>query len=236
MPSSKNTVILVVISFLLLILIYSSVTKWDVFANLTKTPPACSETKGESICCITYTWTDSSGRITDIQTRCTTCSLDSSGHVISCTTTITHTNGQTGLPGRLGALPTGNNTGGITNGQTGPPSRLGNALPPTNNMGALPALTITKEHNLASPKILNSRQATTCPNGLPPGANGNCPTTTTTNQQDGSAQNNNPQQGHHHKGSNQPTQIAGGGGQELTATKKHKGSKTDQGTITQPPS
>ena len=77
-----------------------------------------------------------------------------------------------------------------------------------------------------SPKSLNSQRSTTCPNGLPPDANGNCPTTNT-NQQGGSASNsNNPTSGHHHKGSNQQAQT---GGQE-TITKKHKGSNTDQGT------
>lgn len=46
--------------------------------------------------------------------------------------------------------------------------------------------------------------------------------------------NNNPTSGHHHKGSNQQTET-GEGGQELSATKKHKGSQTDQGTTTVQP-
>ena len=67
-----------------------------------------------------------------------------------------------------------------------PPSL--NAIPPPS---ALPSP--TKQQTLT----------TTCPNGLPPDANGNCPTsTTTTNQQGGLTSNNNPQQGHNHKGSN----------------------------------
>lgn len=113
------------------------------------------------------------------------------------------------------------NIGTVQSPSTPPPPSL-NAIPPPS---ALPSP--TKQQTLT----------TTCPNGLLPDANGNCPTTTTnTNQQSGLTSNNNNshQQGNHHKGSNQPTQT-GGGGQETTATKKHKGSKTDQGT-TQPPS
>ena len=111
---------------------------------------------------------------------------------------------QNGTSNQLGtALPPSNNTGGINNGQTFPPNRLGNALPPSNNTGAPPALSVTKEHNLASPKILNSQQPTICPNGLAPDTNGNCPPTPNTNQLGGSASNNNnPTSGHHHKGSN----------------------------------
>jgi|SRR5215831_5419753 len=91
-----------------------------------------------------------------------------------------------------------------------------------------PALCIDKYHNLASPKVLNSQQTSTCPNGLAYDANCNCPIRTT-NQQGGSASsnnktNNNPTSGHHHKGSNQYTQLGG----ESTVTKKHNGSKTDQ--------
>ena len=183
MPSNQNTVALVVISFLLVILIYSSIAKFDAFAK--------------PILCIPLP-----------RHPCEPCTV-----IHPCT------------------------TGSITNGQTGPPSRPGNALPPlSNNTGAPPALSITKEVNLArhdQKSTLNSRQTTTCPNGLPPDANGNCPTTSTNQQAaplqslGGSASsNNNPTSGHHHKGSNQPTQT---GGQE-TITKKHKEPKTDQGT------
>lgn len=81
------------------------------------------------------------------------------------------------------ALPSsGNNTRTITNGQTGSPNRLGTVLPSgSNNTGAPPALSITKEHNTASPNVLSSS------------GNPSTNTGSTTNQ-------NQQTSGHHHKG------------------------------------
>jgi hypothetical protein len=312
MTSSKNAVVLVVISFLLVILIYSSVAKFDVFAKPRKTSITCTSTNTSSTdytekCCW-YEWNDDPNQFTGAVHMCQVCEhvgdyavycdppyagsrtaappvsglppSAGSAQPPSGNNTGGITNGQTGPPNRLGTFfPSTNNSGGITNGQMGLPSRLGNALPPVNNASTSfnprstiktpptstfspattgnvanpgnnnnntstpPALSITKEHNLASPKLYSppsqkqQTSTTTCPNGLLSDANGNCPSTpntSSTNQQGGltSNNNNNPTSGHH-KGSNQPTQT--GGGQELTAIKKHKGSKTDQGT-TQPPS
>jgi hypothetical protein len=121
-------------------------------------------------------------------------------------------------------------TSTFNNPTTGNIPNLGNTN--NNTTSTPPVLSITKEHNPASPKVLNSQQTTTCSNALPPDANGNCPTSININQQGGSASNNNNPTSGHHKGSNQPTQT--GGGQELTATKKHKGPKTDQGTTQSP--
>jgi hypothetical protein len=48
---------------------------------------------------------------------------------------------------------------------------------------SVPALGITKEHNLASPKIYNppsSQQQMTCPDGSTPDANGKCRTNSST--------------------------------------------------------
>jgi hypothetical protein len=235
MSSSKEAVIVVVISFLAVILICSLVSMPIVFAAVKKGPISCNPVgkgggapggAGLILCC--QTTTDSEGIET---TKCTTC--DDTQPPSNCGTPFnpdfpppasdrgtaqppstpppsneTHVNN---LPGNIGTAQSPS---------TPPPSL--NAIPPPS---AFPSP--TKQQTLT----------TTCPNGLAPDANGNCPTpTTNTNQQGGltSNNNNNPQQGHHHKGSNQPTQT-GGGGQELTATKKHKGPKTDQGA-TQPTS
>jgi hypothetical protein len=209
MSSSKKTVVLVVIPFLLVMLICSLVSKPVVFADVKKGPIGCTPNKnpgnvakpGLITCC--QTTTDSEGIET---TKCTVC--DDTQPPSNCTKPFTPREGS-GPP---------SNAGTVQPPSTPPPPS--NAIPPPS---VLPSP--TKQQTLT----------TTCPNGLLPDANGNCPTsTTTTNQRGGltSNDNNNPTS-EHHKGSNQPTQT-GGGGQELTATKKHKGSKTDQGT-TQPP-
>ena len=163
-----------------------------------------------------------------------------------------------GLPGgRDNCIPTsdwpppstfknniGPGLGTATNGlRTAAPIPSGNATKSGNTgiVGPLQQLPQTQQPPSIPPPASSSQQQTTstCPDGSTPDANGNCPSsTTTTNQQATSSQSsrgssnnngNNPTSGHHHKGSNEPTQT-GGGGQELTATKKHKGSKTDQGT------
>ena len=243
MPSVKNAVVLVIITFLLVIMIYSSVAKFDVLARkkvvytgCTDRDPTIPGATSALQCCWTNTvYDDTTGKITHVYSTCRTCEYDSKGNMIDCRDTSPLTS--TGLGNPISAGPTqppstpprASNETGVNN----PPGNIGIVQPPSPppSLNAIPPPSVlpspTKQQTLT----------TTCPNGLLPDANGNCPPTTNTNQQSGStSNNNNPQQGHHHKGSNnQPTQT-GGAGQESTVTKKHKGSKTDQGTIVQPPS
>jgi hypothetical protein len=126
-------------------------------------------------------------------------------------------------------------------------NRLGNAPIPSGNatnsgntgiVGPLQQLPQTQQPPSTPPSTPSSQKqqtlTTTCPDGSAPDANGNCPTSSTNQQGGSTSNNNNPTPGHHKGSNNQPTQT--GGGQQLTATKKHKGSKTDQGTTVQPPS
>ena len=244
MHTSKKAMFLVIISSLLIMLTFTSPVAFARSKHVLA-PTQCTGNydnlgvKTSTTCC-DASWDEDTvtHKITNYMKWCRICDIAGG----NCGPEWQEARRQLGTgvsaPGRVGtALPTsGNNTGGVNNGQTGLPSRLGNALPPS----SLPSSNAVPPPPTLPSTTKQQTLTTTCPNGLPPDANGNCstPTTTTnTNQQSGSASNNNnPQQGHHHKGSNnQPTQTAGGG-QELTATKKHKGSKTDQGTTTQPSS
>jgi hypothetical protein len=119
--------------------------------------------------------------------------------------------------------PRASNETGVNN----PPANIGTVQSPSTSPP--PSNEIPPPSALPSP-TKQQTLITTCPDGSASDANGNCPTINTNLQRGLTSNNNdNPQQVQHHKGSNQPTQT-GGGGQELTATKKHKGSKTDQGT------
>ena len=239
MPIRKNVVILVVVSFLAAALIFGSSSSRFVQAVPVWGPAGqkkCTSDFFSRTCCWLDTDTDA------IKKFCETCIDQGDGTYADCKTTegpVSFTPKQPPIIAPPSVGPTqpssGNNMGGVSNGQTGLPGRLGNALPPSSSP---PLNAVPPPSALPSP-TKQQTLTTTCPDGSLPDANGNCPTTTA-NQQSGSTSNNNnnnPQQGHHHKGSNnQPTQTGGTGGQELTATKKHKGSKTDQGTTTVQPS
>ena len=174
MPSSRNAVVLVVISFLLVILIYSSVSMHVVFADITRGPISCVEGKGPFgtyACC--QKETDSEG--IEI-TWCTVCDK------------YTHTNCSPRFqirpsnPQQPGTLPP--SSAGLVNNAPSPTSTFnspttGNIANPSNNNNitttAPPALSTTKEHNLASPKLYSPPSplkqqtlTTTCPNGLLP--------------------------------------------------------------------
>jgi hypothetical protein len=237
MSSSKKTVVLVVIPFLLVMLICSLVSKPVVFADVKKGPVGCTPLSGSALgnglpglirCC--QTTTDSEG--IEI-TLCTVC--DDTQPPSHCTKPFT-LRGESSPPSNAGTVQPPSTPP--------PPSNETHVNNPPGNIGTVqqPPSTPPPSNAIPPPSVLPSPTkqqtlTTTCPNGLLPDANGNCPTSTTTNtNQQGeltSNDNNNNPTSEHHKGSNQPTQT-GGGGQELTATKKHKGSKTDQGT-TQPP-
>jgi hypothetical protein len=200
--SRKEAVILAVILFMAVILIYSSVAKFDAFARsstistgCTKRDPTKPGATSAKECCWGVTVTDDkSGRITDVYSLCQTCEYDSNGNKIDCRDTSPLRN--TGL------------------GNTPPPS-VGTEQPPspTPPLHPVPPPSAGTEQ----PSTL---QTTTCPDGSAPGANSKCPTNTTTNQQ--LAPTSSPSQ-HHHKGSNML------GGQESTSKKDNDGG-SDKGT------
>jgi hypothetical protein len=187
MPSSKNAVVLVVISFILVILIYSSVAKFDVFARTkteytgcTKRDPTKSGATSAIECCWTNTEYGKSGRITAVYSTCQTCEYDANGNKIDCRNTS---------PSRSTGL--GN-----------PPQSVGSAQPPSTPLPPPPSNAIPPPSAFSSP-TKQQTLTTTCPDGSAPDANGNCPPTTNTNQHgELTSNNNNPQQGHHHTGNN----------------------------------
>jgi len=132
----SKAIVLVVISFLVVILIYSSVTEVDIFAKpkisyqcfkITTTSPFYSE-----VCC---------QFISGNPVQCSRCWYDADGNAVgsSCESWTPKTGqpvmGNSTAPAGTLLPPSGNNTGGITNGQTGLPGRLGTLLPPGNNTG-----------------------------------------------------------------------------------------------------
>jgi hypothetical protein len=241
--SGKEAVILAVISLLVIALIFSSYSKFEVFAKPRKTSYDCTQSEADkqgyyTKTCCWYEWDDDPQKFTGAEHMCQTCVENDIYLTVDCQPPQpgfrTAAPPVSSLPSSAGSAqpPSGNNTGGVSNGQTGLPSRLGNALPPSslppsNAVPPPPTLpSTTKQQTLT----------TICPNALPPDANGNCPTTSTNqqvapSQSSGGSASNNSTPGHHHKGSNQQAQITGG---ETTVTKKHKGSKTDQGTTQSP--
>src|SRR5919198_4195729 len=92
MPNSKETAILIIVSLLFVILIYSSVAKFDAFARssissngCTKRDPTKPGATSAKECCWGVTVTDDkSGRITDVYSLCQTCEYDSNGNKIDC--------------------------------------------------------------------------------------------------------------------------------------------------------
>jgi hypothetical protein len=200
--SKESAIVVVIISFLAIILIYSSVAKFNAFARnkiesggcTTRDPTKPGATSAKE-CCWTVTDYDKSGRITDVYSLCQTCEYDSSGNKIDCRDTS---------PSRSTGL---GNTLPPSAGFAQPPSTTppppSNALPPSSS-SALP-----------SQSKQQTTLTTTCPDGSARDANGNCPSSTTTNQQVVPSQ-------HHHKGSNNNLQ----GGQESTPTPTTKKGKT----------
>jgi hypothetical protein len=160
---SRKIVVFVVASLLTMILIYSSTT--DAIAKpkhidmlcRDATPTAPGAVKAE-VCCQII-----NGNIS----VCNKCQYDANGNDVGGCVNFYP---QRQMPGSSSTLPpasagnffpsSGNNTGGTTNGQTGPPNRLGTVLPSgnNNNTGTPPALTVTKEHNTASPNVLSSTE------------------------------------------------------------------------------
>jgi hypothetical protein len=181
----RKVAVFVLTSILTVILIYSSITEFHAIAKpkhidmlcRDATPTAPGAVKAE-VCCQII-----NGNIS----VCTKCQYDANdNNVGSCINFYPQRQmpgGSSTLPPTFagGSLSSGNNTGGAINGQTGPPRNLGTELPlgSNNNTGTPPALTVTKEHNTASPNVLSSTG-----NSNPSASNG---------------QSQQPS-GHHHKG------------------------------------
>ena len=176
MLNNKEALILVILSFLLVILVYSSVAKFDTFARSSITSTGCTKrdpTKpgatSASECCWLVT-NYQAGKITNVYSLCQACEYDSNGNKIDCR--------DTSPSGRnVGANPEtlpGGGQSSIGPQQPPPPPPPSNALPPS----------------------------TMCPDGSTPDANGNCPTSTTTNNQQLAPSSSIPTEQHHHKGKN----------------------------------
>lgn len=202
MSTKKEAVALVVVTFLVIILIYSSVAKFDALARQKKPTSDITCNKkldlktgkwdGSSYQCC-YWSVDSKGNAQDY--FCADCSTAADGVSLACNDYVQVTKGTP--PGGIVKVPSGNPT---------------NALPPSNNTSTVPPESIFKmppgtTNALPPSSLQEQRPPITCPDGSAPDTNGNCPTSNT-NQQIAPAQNlaenNNPQQGHHHKNNNNP--------------------------------
>jgi uncharacterized membrane protein YgcG len=176
--TSRKTLVFVVASLLTVILIYGSVAQFQVFAKPKTGSQSCinlgavysARTNGMAFgqrCCST------SVGLFSVMTVCQTCYYGDSSYTFQITCDPPESRSQGGnstLPPSLGTvLPSsGNNTMGLTNGQPSLPGRLGTVLPSSgNNTGTLPAQTITKEHNTASPNVLSSTGNPTTNTGNP---------------------------------------------------------------------
>lgn len=205
----SKAVVLVVASFLLVVLVFSLVSI-PVFARRSNGPITCHvpdipyapPLPPQIECCQTVT--DSEGIAITYCTLCddteppSNCSPRYTVHQGTTTTGVPTpptsgtlpvnntgvTNGQPGLPGRLGTVlpPSGNNTGSpgktsifnpignATNALPGnnntmtlppgsiikvPPGTIGSVTNSSNNTATSPPLTISKEHNPASPNLLS---------------------------------------------------------------------------------
>jgi hypothetical protein len=213
MPS--KAVVLVVASLLLAILIYSSVAQFDVFALHKVGTPNCSQiAKSTSLTTLTNIeccWTESdqfssTSPEENVHVYCQNCYYNNDGSLYGCdpVKTIVRTSGQTGILGTTRILtnalpPSGNKTGTPPlGGIIKVPPAATNALPPSgNSTGTPPTLTITKEHNPASPNVFNLAKNTTNPNNNTSTLKLSPLTQQTTGQ-------------HHHKGSNLGSSTSSG--------------------------
>ena len=207
MTTLGNVAVLVVISFLLVILIYSSVAEVDIFAKQKITMECFKTGPSSSFPGAAYAETCCQS-VPGKGTYCVTCGYDANGNGVGTCVGSTYKTGTSPNPPSAGTLLPGNSTGGVTNGQTGPP-RLGTVLPTQNNTntGTLPAQTITKEHNPSSPNLLSS------------GAN---------------PSNNQQPSGHHHGGSgtssSNPSSSSGSSSGTSSSSSGSSGSSSNSGS------
>jgi hypothetical protein len=237
MSSNKQAITLVVMIFLLIILIYSSVAKFDTYAKPKITDIQCTKKSGPNPGGIFYDccyWTLNSKGQAD-HYYCADCYKKPDGSY-ACgdynQQFLPVENGTQLLP------PGGHLNGNVTfspSNSTTPPLPPTNTLQPSTggllNKAAPPptfsAPIITgnpsnqqqSRQQLQAPPQQQQQTTTTCPDGSLPDANGNCPPRMTTNNQQLAPPSSSipPEQQHHHKGSNLL------GGQELTTKKDNNG-------------
>jgi hypothetical protein len=187
MTIPRIVLVFVVVSFLAVILIYSSVAQFDAFAKPPKLGPITCHTgqgvpPGQTECC-QPTLSSVTGRV--LLVFCTTC--DDTNPPSNCSPRYLTSGGAA----RTNVLPpSGNNTGLITNGQTGLPSSLGNALP-TGNSTSTPGKTsiFNPVRNATNAQPISNNTGTVHP---PPALLAKQPS------------------GHHHKGNNQGPSTSNG--------------------------
>jgi hypothetical protein len=147
MSSSKEAAILAVISFIAVILIYSSVAKFDAFARskiesggCTSRDPTKPGATSAKECCWTVTDYNQSGRITDVYSLCQTCEYGSNGNKIDCrdTSPLRSTGGIRYPPSSAGAE------------QPPSSSTCPNGSPPDANGKCPITTTVNPSQNLAS--------------------------------------------------------------------------------------
>ena len=141
----SKVAVLVVVSFLLVILIYSSVVNLGAFARKPVTATSCvvvKPTKSNAVyaerCCDTTTYFDNAGRPTHSATECQVCQYSGGGGLVDCTTeyNTVHPAGPLPPPSAGTEQPPGspgnNNTNTLLPGSINkvPPSTT-NALPPS---------------------------------------------------------------------------------------------------------
>jgi len=206
MPS--KAVVIVVVSFLLVVLIYSSVAQFDVSARKPKqinnfcnpsTPTITGAVKAETCC----------QAINGVYTFCTKCQYDANGNNVGGCINF--------YPSRLAAN------------STGLPTPAGNALPPPGNNTGTPGKTNTGTVPPASViKVPPLTTTQTCPDGSQPDSSGMCPTSNpNTSSPPPSSSNNNPP-------ANNP-QLSGGssngnGGGSGSSSKNNGGGSSSSGT------
>jgi hypothetical protein len=235
LSSNKQAITLGVITFLLVILICSSVAKFEVFARPPATARSCTPLKptagmdSAERCCYTTTFFDFYGRPTESDTACEVCEYGNDGsqecttfwHHLSNAPPFSPSNSITPPPPTTNTLQP--STGGLLNKAPQPPTSTFNAPITSGN----PSNQQQSRQQLQAPPQQQQPTTTTCPDGSQPDANGNCPSnsTTTTNNQQISPPTTSTE--HHHKGSNLL-----GGGQELTTK---KGTNNNGNSPTPPP-
>lgn len=160
MTSSKKVAVLVVITFLLVVLVYSSVAKFDALARQKK--PTSDITCNKKLDLNTGKWDGSSY-------QCCYWSLDSQGHAQNyfCADCSTAADGVSLACNDYHSVFTA----------SGNPT---NALPPSNNTSTVPPESIFKmppgtTNVLPPPSLQEQQPPITCPDGSTPDANGVCP-------------------------------------------------------------
>jgi hypothetical protein len=207
----KEVVILVVVSFLLVMLIYSSVANFafarkkisSVNTCYKSTPDKPSATSADICCTMFY----SNGKLSS--SLCQKCNYDSDGNKIDCRIYSTMAGPGSVAPPPSAGLLNARDTGTFNDTTTGNTTNLSNAGNAVQQL---------------QPQQQKLQTTTTCPNGSTPDAKGNCPpndtvqtlkqpssdsnnlgnskggSETKSNSDNNNNNNDNPTSDHHHKG------------------------------------